>query len=148
LTVIIPSRRLRDIFLSHHAERCPRCGANLLSKNEARPWFFDKRDIHDDPSFWPAVRDKIGSEKSKKTSRPMVSFPKSLRWASIAALFISIVAGIWLVRKAGPEGNSPSTDQPVRFRLDYLRVDGRQVDPVVIQPADSDLVIIWVEGTR
>jgi hypothetical protein len=148
LAAIIPSGRLQDILLSQHAESCPRCGEHLLSKDEAQVWLFDKEDIEADPGFWPAVKDRIGSEKSKKTARPAVSIPRSVRWASVAALIISIVAGIWLFRKPGPEGSSPATDQPIRFRLDYLKVDSKQVNPVVIQPADSGLVIIWVDSTR
>jgi hypothetical protein len=147
LLVIIPFRRLQENLLSHHAERCPCCEAKLLSKHETRPWLIEENDIQDDPDFWSTVEDKIRRDASEKIPRPMAKLPVSLRWAAIAALFISTVAGFWFFRNSSPEGISPETHNLMRFRLNYIRIDGAPVEPVVIQPRDTDLVIVWAAIT-
>jgi hypothetical protein len=115
----------------------------MLSKVEARRWLVEGKDVEDDPGFWPAVRDKVRQRRSGDDLHPSPRYLVTRRWAAIAALMLLIVAGIWFMEKSGPGVISPATDYPIRFRLNYIRIDGAPAEPVIIQPQDTDLVIVW-----
>jgi len=134
---------LRDLVLCHHSEGCPCCDTNMLSKAEARLWLFEGKDVEDDPRFWPAVRDKIRQERTRNDLYPSPRYLVARRWTAIAALILLVGGGVWFIGRSGPEGIPPVMSSPIRFRLNYLKIDGASVEPVIIQPWDTDLIIVW-----
>jgi hypothetical protein len=148
LASLLPLRIIRDSVRLRHEEKCPKCQEKLLSKWEARPWIFEARDMEDDPNFWPAVKSRIQRLAAAKSLRPLLLLPGVQKWAAIAGLALLMAAGFLIVRTSGPRTMSPDAGGPTRFRLDYLKSDGAPVEPVIIQPRDTDLVIIWVDGVR
>ena len=149
LASVLPSRMLRDNLLLRHMEKCPRCGARLVSKQEARSWLIGAGDVEDDPAFWPAVKGKVRGRASGKPFEPQPRYLIVRRRAAITALFLLVAVGILFIPKPVPETASPEIDRPpVRFRLNSIMIDGRPINPVVIQPRESDLVIIWADVDR
>lgn len=145
---VLPLRAFRDAVLLRHAEKCPVCQKKLLSEREARSWIFEAKDVGADPDFWLAVKERIRRQEEVKTLRPPLIFPRVQKWAAVTGLALLAAAGFLIVRSYGPRTIPPGGGGPTRFRLNYLKVDSESIEPVVIQLRDTDLVIIWVDGTR
>jgi anti-sigma factor RsiW len=148
LASFIPFPALRESVSLRHAERCPACQEKLLSKGEAKSRIFGAEDVEDDPHFWPAVRERIRRMEAAKAPRPSLISPRVQKWAAVTGLALLAAAGLLIVRTHGPLTIPRDKEGPTRFRLNYLKVDSKAIEPVIVQPRDADLVIIWVDGTR
>ncbi|MDH4196870.1 MAG: hypothetical protein OEW05_05635 [Candidatus Aminicenantes bacterium] len=145
LVKALPLRWARDLVLRRHMERCPHCAERLLSRAEARAWLVSDDEVEDDPSFWPALRDKIRRDEAAIGSCPAVIRPV-WRWtAAVAGFLLLSGAGFWLYRELGQGTVSIMADAQLRFRVNSLTVGGEPAGAMVIQPPDTDLVIIWVD---
>jgi hypothetical protein len=140
----LPGRIFQEALIRLHVERCPRCESGLASREMARRCLNQEIDIEADPAFVRKVLAKAARGTSPGESRRTRIRPSS-RWAyAAAALVIGLGAVFWFFegRKDGPGRNIGTT---VKFRINYLNVDGTPADALVIQPRGSDLVIIWAD---
>lgn len=145
LVKVLPIRRARDMVLRRHMESCPRCAERLLSRAEARAWLISDGEVEDDPRFWPAVRERIRREEAALGTRLAVIRPVWQRAAAVAGFLLLAGAGFWLYRELGRGIASPEREAQIRFRVNSLTVGGEPAGALVIQPPDTDLVIIWVD---
>ncbi len=143
LTSCLPWRFARDAIRLRHGEACPLCGKRLASKAEAGSLIRTGEGVGDGKEFWSGVKRRIEHSGGARPAplRPRLS-PAS-NWAALAGAAALVAAGFLIIRGGAPRTALSRTGEPVRFEIGSLKVDGKSVTPVVIQPEGSDLVIVW-----
>ena len=145
LVIAVPWRGFQDILVRRHVLKCPRCEGRLISRDVALQFLSGERDVEEDPVFVRTVKKRVSEGASlEEPRRPRVrSFG---RWAaSVAGLMLILVSLFWFSRSRGDDPGRLETDRGEKFRINYLNADGAPADALVIQPRDSDMVIIWVD---
>lgn len=140
----MPGRIFQDALIRLHVHKCPRCEARLASRETARRCLNHETDIEEDPAFARKVLAKAapGTSPGEARRTRTGTFP---RWAyAAAALVIGLGAVLWFFegRKDDPGQTTGTTE---KFRINYLNVDGAPAGALVIQPEESDLIIIWAD---
>ena len=145
LVSALPVRGLQDFLVRRHVQKCPRCAGRLISREEARLCLEGERDVPEDPIFVRKVAGRAAQEMTRKG--PWRSRKKPFaRWAYAAAgllFFVGVL--LWFSRGGGRNSGRLAVDTREKFRINYLKVDGAPADALIIQPRDSDMVIIWVD---
>jgi len=142
---ILPSRGFQDFLVRRHVITCSRCKGRLISREVALQLLSGEKDVEEDPLFVRAVK-KRASEGAllEEPRRPRVRL--FAQWAaSVAGLMFVVASLLWLSRSRGDNHSRLETDEGEKFRINYLNVDGAPAEALVIQPRDSDMVIIWVD---
>jgi hypothetical protein len=141
----IPIRGLQDFLIRRHVQKCPRCEARLISREAARSFLNADMNIAEDPGFVRTVMARAARRNSPEVAGPTGAHGFA-RWAAAAA-GLALVVGVtlWLVLDERGASGRKETEGGETFRINYLNVDGAPVNPLVIQPRDSDMVIIWAD---
>lgn len=141
----IPVRAFQDSLVRHHVQRCRRCEDRLVDRVSARLCLAGEDRIADDPAFVRKVRARAAQKiVSEAPGRPPAYSP--LRWAAaVAGLVLVVGLGLWLVLDRASDRGRAGAENAEIFRINYLNVDGAPADTLVIQPRESNLVIIWVD---
>jgi hypothetical protein len=140
----LPLRPLRDWLIRAHMERCPRCQARLLSREEARGLLVAPDELGDPADLWRRVAPLSG-----RPDTPPVVAGAGWRWAAAVATGLVIAAtGFWLLLETGGPGYGPGLLGPAeRFEIAYVNVGGAPAQTFVYQPQDSDTVFVWAQKT-
>jgi hypothetical protein len=147
LVNVVPLRSLQDCLVRRHVQKCPCCAERLVSREEARLSLSGERDVAEDPDF---VRKVVARAARSEPSADIAGFGarRFVRWAAAAAGLVLVVgATLWFVlgRGGGPGQTGPGPGEGDTFRINFLNVDGAPAETMLIQPRDSDMVIIWVD---
>jgi hypothetical protein len=142
----IPLSPVRNLLIRRHAERCARCRARLISREEAAALFVQPRDMASACDLWPKIESAVGRPVRVPAERPAAS-----RWewavAAATALFFA-AAGLWLLRGVRSEPLSVELLRPAdRFEINYINVGGEPAQAFIYQPQGSDMIIVWAEKT-
>jgi hypothetical protein len=144
----LPLRPLRDWLIRIHMDRCPRCQARLLSREEARGLLVAPDQLGDPAGLWrrvaPLVRRPAGLPDP-----PPVAAGAGWRWAAALATGLVIAAaGFWLLHETGGAGYGPGLAGPAeRFEIAYVNIGGAPAQTFVYQPQGSDTVFVWAQKT-
>jgi len=144
----LPLRSFRDWLIRAHMERCPRCQARLLSREEARGLLVASSQVGDPRALWR----RIASEAQRPAGLPDTS-PAPVgairRWVPVAALALVVaMTGFWLLREIGRSGSDRSSAGLAdRFEIDYVNVGGAPAQTFVYQAQGSDTVFVWAQRT-
>lgn len=144
----LPLRPFRDWLIRVHMERCPRCQARLLSRDEAKSLLVGPDQVGDAGGLWRRISREGGRVSSVGGLKPARGL-LSLRWAGAVALAAVVaLAGFWLLReidRSGFDANAVASAE--RFEIDYIRVGGAPARTFVYQPQGTDTVFVWASRT-
>jgi len=128
-----------------HMEECPSCRRRLAGREEVRRLLVQAEDLGDLSGIWPSVRRRLGS--ARRDVRAGAASHRSLLWRWTAALGGSAAAALLIIGLLGYLGTPEPGGGPdgSGFRLAYARIGGRPAGTVVFQPADADMIVVWVE---
>ncbi|OGD28537.1 MAG: hypothetical protein A2V57_04010 [Candidatus Aminicenantes bacterium RBG_19FT_COMBO_65_30] len=144
LYTALPLRPLRGWLIRGHMERCPRCQARLLSREEARGLLVAPDGVGNADAIWRQISSQAGRLTAFSETRPAMAGAK-WRWAAAAATAAVIaVTGFWLLREVEKPGFGPTAAGPAdRFEIDYVNVGGAPAQTFVFQPQGTDTVFVW-----
>ena len=140
----IPVRKFQDFLIRRHVQRCPRCQTRLVSREAVRLGMTNEEDIGANESFFRAVAARVARGRTTRALGRVSPLPFG-RWAVATGLLLTAGAVLWLVLAQGDGPVRVISDESEKFRINYFNVDGAAANPLVIQPRDSDLVIIWAD---
>ena len=145
LYAAIPLRPFRDWLIRAHMERCPRCQARLLSRDEAKSLLVGPEHVDGQDRVWR----RIAGEAGRAASVPGIGPGRGgLAWrtASVAAMAaVAALAGFWLLREIDRPDFRADIGAPAdRFRIDYVNVGGAPAQTFIYQPQGTDTVFVWV----
>ena len=148
LYTAIPLRPFRDWLIRAHMERCPRCQARLLSRDEAKSLLVSPDEVGGPGDLWR----RISREASRAAAVPGIRPGRgSLAWraASVAAMAAVVaLTGFWLLRETDRPDFQAMINAPAdRFEIDYVNVDGAPAQTFVYQPQGTDTVFVWASRT-
>lgn len=148
LYAAVPLRRFRDWLIRSHLERCPRCQARLLSREEARSLLVGPGQVAGAGHLWPGISARLEPDRPVRDPAARRG-PMAWRWAAAAALVAVVaVTGFWLLRQVERPGFEGATlARAQRFELDYVNVGGEPARTFVYQPRGTDTVFIWASKT-
>jgi len=146
LYAAVPLRPFRDWLIRAHMERCPRCQAGLLSREEARSLLVGPDQVGGAEALWR----RISGQAGRATAGPGAGPGRSrwaLSWAAAAAMAMAVaLTGFWLLREIGRPGPAAASAGPAdRFRIEYVNVGGAPAQTFVYQPQGSDTVFVWAQ---
>lgn len=137
-------RPLRDWLIRGHVEKCPRCQARLLSREEAKGLLVGPAQVGNSDSLWRRISGEVGRVAALPEMRPSRG---SLvwHWAAVAAMVaVVVVTGFWLLREIERPGFDAQAIAPAgRFQIDYVNVGGAPAQTFVYQPQGTDTVFVW-----
>ena len=144
LYTAIPVRPFRDWLIRAHMERCPRCQARLLSRDEAKSLLVGPDQVGGPEGLWR----RISREAGRAASLPEIKAGRGTpawRAASVAAMAAVVaLTGFWLLREIDRPGFRADAGAPAdRFRIDYVNVGGAPARTFVYQPQGTDTVFVW-----
>ena len=144
LYAAIPVRPFRDWLIRGHMERCPRCQARLLSRDEAKSLLVGPGQMGRPELLWQ----RISREAGRAAFLPEIKTGRgTLAWrAASAAAMAAVVAltGFWLLREIGRSDFQAAVPAPAdRFQIDYVNVGGAPAQTFVYQPQGTDTVFVW-----
>ena len=144
----LPLRPFRDWLIRSHIERCPRCQARLLSREEAMGLLVGADRLENSDALWRSISADAGRVASIPQVMP-IRRSVTWRWAAVTAMAAVIaVTGFWLFREVERPGSDMDAAGPVdRFEIDYINVGGMPAQTFVYQPQGSDTVFIWAQKT-
>ena len=145
LYAALPLRGFRDWLIRVHMDRCPRCQARLLSREEAKSLLVGPNQAGSPDALWQRISREAVRAASAPGMRPAAE-SLSWRWASVAAMAAAVaLTGFWLLRQVERPSfyvNAiPTTGD--RFQIDYVNVGGAPAQTFVYQPRGTDTVFIW-----
>ena len=148
----IPSRRFRDLLLRSHVEKCVRCQAALLSREEAKALFVKPEDVGGTEETWRTISEaaKGATPPAGAHAAPRGRGPAWWQWAAGAATLIVVAAvGFWLLDNIGRTGPGPlaSTPPPDRFEIKYVNIGGEPAQAFIYQPQGSETIFVWASKT-
>jgi hypothetical protein len=149
----IPLRTVRALLLRSHIEKCERCQAALLSREEAKALFVQPEGVGITEETWR----KVSEASSGAAGLPGAQVDHRRRrlmwwqWAAGAATLIAVAAvGFWLldfVRGPGP-GPTPATVAAASgFEIKYVNIGGEPAQTFIYQPQGSEMIFIWASKT-
>ncbi|MGB8959227.1 MAG: hypothetical protein WCC00_09505 [Candidatus Aminicenantales bacterium] len=145
LYAAIPLRPFRDWLIRAHMERCPRCQARLLSRDEAKSLLVGPEQVGGPDGLWRRIAGAAGRAASVPEIRPSRG---SLAWraASVAAMAaVAALTGFWLLREIErPDFRADVSTRADRLRIDYVNVGGAPARTFIYQPQGTDTVFVWV----
>lgn len=141
----VPVPQFQDFLIRRHVHGCPRCSVRLITQKQARNFLNVESDFASNPEFNTAIKEKIKQAKREKELGKPLHRPFG-RWEITAAgLIVAIGVILWFSRDRGGDRIHPEAGPPEKFRINHLVVDGVETNPMIIQPQESDMVIIWIE---
>jgi len=148
LYAALPLRPFRDALIRVHADRCPRCQARLLDRDEARRLLVGPDQIGDAAGLWRRISAQAAAAAAVPASRPRGG-RIAWRWAaSFSTAAVVALAGFWLLRETSRPGFEAAFAPPAgRFQIDYVNVGGEPAQTFVYQPQGSDTVFVWASRT-
>jgi hypothetical protein len=141
----LPLRFFRDWLIRAHMDRCPRCQARLLGREEAQGLFVTPDQIGDATDLWRRI--------AREAGRAAVARPRggtmAWQWAlGVSTVAVLALAGFWLLRETGHPGGELAAIPPAdRFQVDYINVGGEPAQTFVYQPQGTDTVFVWAGRT-
>jgi hypothetical protein len=144
LYAALPLRPLRDWLIRGHVEKCPRCQARLLSREEAKGLLVVPTQVGDSNALWRRISGEDGRVAALPEMRPSRG-SLAWRWAAAAAMVaVVVVTGFWLLREIERPGFDSQAIAPAdRFQIDYVNVGGAPAQTFVYQPQGTDTVFVW-----
>jgi hypothetical protein len=144
LYAAIPLRPLSSLLIRVHMEKCPRCQARLLSREEARGLLVAPGELGHPSALWGRIFSGAGGLEARPSARPALYGAES-RWAAVAAVTaVVIVTGFWLLRVVERPAFDARVVAPAgRFELEYVNVGGMPAQTFVFQPQGTDTVFVW-----
>jgi hypothetical protein len=144
----LPLRPFRDWLIRAHMERCPRCQAGLLSREEAKSLLVGPDQAGGSGALWGRIAGQAGRGAAAPDCEPLRLAPV-WRWAAVVSMAAVIaLTGFWLLRQVERPGLEANAVRPVdRFRIDYVNVGGAPAQTFVYQPQGTDTVFIWASRT-
>ncbi len=144
----LPLRPLRDRLIRAHMEKCPRCQARLLSRDEARGLLVAPDRLGDAEALWRRISAEAARLAAGEGPAPVRGAAR-YRWAAAAAPALVVAAtGFWLLREVGRGGFDASAAGPAdRFEIAYVRVGGTPAQTLVYRPQGTDTVFVWAGRT-
>jgi hypothetical protein len=143
----LPVRPLRDWLIRRHLEKCPRCQARLLSREEAKSLLVGPDQVGPADALWT----RISAESTcpaALTGRAPARAGRVRRWATVTVLAaVLTVSGFWLLREVERPGFEMATASINRFQIDYVKVGGMPAQTYVYQPQGTDTVFVWAQKT-
>jgi hypothetical protein len=92
-----------------------------------------------------AIRDEVETERKAGGKRLRPS-QRNRRWRAAAAAAAVIVAlSSFLLWKGFRPGAGLAFTSPARFEIEYVKAGGHPAEPVIYRPADSDIIVVWVQ---
>jgi len=148
LYAALPLRPFRDWLIRTHMDRCPRCQAGLLSREEAKSLLVGPDQVVGADRLWRRIAGEAGCAASGARSTPS-PVGVTWRWAAAAAMAAAIaVTGFWLLREVGRSGSEAKIVAAAdRFQIDYVHVGGAPAQTFVYQPQGTDTVFVWASRT-
>jgi len=144
----VPLRPFRDWLIRAHMERCPRCQAGLLSREEAKSLLVGPDQVGGTGALWGRIAGEAGRVAVVPERKPARG-TLVLRWASAVSMAAVIaLTGFWLLREVERPGLDAGAVAPAeRFQIDYVNVGGVPAQTFVYQPQGTDTVFIWASRT-
>ncbi len=148
LYAALPLRPFRDWLIRAHMERCPRCQAGLLSREEAKDLLVGPDQVGGADALWRRISGEAGRVAAVPGPAPARGI-LAWRWASAAAMAAVIaLTGFWLLREVERPGFDANAIAPAeRFQIDYVNVGGEPARTFVYQPQGTDTVFVWASKT-
>ena len=148
LYAAVPLRPLRDALIRVHADRCPRCQARLLGRDEAKRLLVGPDQVGDASALWRRISARAAAAACLPASGPRGG-RMAWRWApALSTAAVVALAGFWLLRETSRPGFEAASAPPAdRFQIDYVNVGGQAARTFVYQPQGSDTVFIWAART-
>ena len=139
----LPLPRLRDWLIRAHIERCPRCQARLISRDEAMSLLVRPSDLGDIERLWPAISRR--AKRAPALPEPMMGRGSYVwRGTAVSAMVLAIaLSGFWLLREIERTGPGDVAASAQRFEIDYVNVGGAPARTFVYQPQGTDSVFVW-----
>jgi len=144
----VPLRPLRDWLIRVHMERCPRCQARLLSRDEALSLLVGPADIGGGDRLWQRISGQAGPVRS--VHEPLQTRGSYVwRWAAASAMVLVLaLSSFWLLRQVERSTSGAAAAAATsRFELDYVNVGGAPAQTFVYQPQGTDTVFVWASKT-
>ncbi len=141
----LPLRPFRDWLIRVHLDRCPRCQARLLGREEARGLLVAPDQVGEAAGLWRRIARQAGLAAVPKPRGGTMAW----QWAlSVSIVAVVALAGFWLLRETGRPVGELAVLAPVdRFQIDYVNVGGEPAQTFVYQPQGSDTVYVWAGRT-
>jgi hypothetical protein len=141
-------RPFRGWLIRAHMERCPRCQARLLSREEAKGLLVGADRLGNSDALWQSISADAGRVASISEMK-MIGRSVTWRWAAVTAMAAVIaVTGFWLLHEVKRPGFDIDAAGPVdRFEIDYINVGGMPARTFVYQPQGTETVFIWAQKT-
>jgi hypothetical protein len=139
----LPVRPLRDWLIRGHVEKCPRCQARLLSREEAKSLLVGPDQVGPADALWTRISVEATCPAALAGRAPgRAGFV--WRWAAAATLAaVLAVSGFWLLREVERPGLEMASASINRFQINYVSVAGTPAQTFVYQPLGTDTVFIW-----
>lgn len=144
----LPLRPFQDWLIRAHMERCPRCQARLLSREEARGLLVAPAQMGDPQALWRRIASAAGRPAGLPDPSP-TRVALMGKWAAVAAMCLIVaMTGFWLLREIERPGFVANAAGPAdRFEISYVNVGGTSARTFVYQPQGSDTVFVWAQKT-
>ncbi len=148
LYAALPLKPLRNGLIRVHMDRCPRCQARLLGREEARRLLVAPGQVGDAAVLWRRISREAAAAASAPAPGPKGGL-LAWTWApTVAAAAVVALAGFWLLRQADRPDLAAGAVAPAdRFQIDYVNVGGAPARTFVYQPQGSDTVFVWASKT-
>jgi len=148
LYAAVPLRRFRDWLISAHMERCPRCQARLLSRDEAQSLLVEPGRVGGVDDLWRRIAGAL-EPAAPVRGRTAEAGSGWWRWAAVPAMAAAVtLGGFWLLRNVEKPGfDAVTIASAERFELDYVKVAGAPAQTFVYQAQGTDAVFVWVSKT-
>lgn len=143
----LPVRPLRDWLIRGHVEKCPRCQARLLSREEAKSLLVGPDQVGPADALWTRISSEAAC-RAALAGRAPARAGLVWRWAAATTLAAALaVSGFWLLRKVESPELTMASASINRFQIDYIRVGGAPARAFVYQPQGTDTVFVWAQKT-
>jgi len=129
-------------------DRCPRCQARLLSREEAKGLLVAPGAVGNADALWQRILSRTGNPAPVPEPAPGRA-GLVWRWAAAAGMAAVVaVTGFWLLREIERPGFDAGVIAPAdRFQIDYVNVGGAPAQTFVYQPQGTDTVFVWASKT-